>query len=386
MIDLVGELRRIMNLSAAETYDPATDSLEAIRDFLALTTPLAYGGTVTAVPGANQFTIPTLAGLGAGKFVDAVAPWWALVFRDAGGAGAAPQGEMQAITAYVTATGAFTTAAFTAAVAVDDEILLLNPLLAAIGRRIDAATLDDMSALATASLIAEVKRVLLRMSPDAFTATIQGAARAELDTMLAQLATYISALGAAYSAAVNPGAIAKTNIEQTLEDLGDVLAGAGITIYPAGAAAADGISIAEVMRYIQETVLSPTVMGRSQIKATTIDLNQAAGTYDLFTATTQDVVIEKLVIRMSGGAVGGAVTSISIQTDDATPQVIIPAAVGAVAKLTNEAQPAWIGERPLDAGTSAKIQLTIAGGAAGVARVCDVAATYRAIVSGGILL
>ncbi|MDP3063126.1 MAG: hypothetical protein Q8O40_07950, partial [Chloroflexota bacterium] len=29
---------------------------------------LAYYGVVTAVPGADQFTIPTLAGLGAGKF------------------------------------------------------------------------------------------------------------------------------------------------------------------------------------------------------------------------------------------------------------------------------------------------------------------------------
>ncbi|KKM60867.1 hypothetical protein LCGC14_1537560, partial [marine sediment metagenome] len=29
-IDLIGQIRRMMNQSAAETFDPATDSLEAI--------------------------------------------------------------------------------------------------------------------------------------------------------------------------------------------------------------------------------------------------------------------------------------------------------------------------------------------------------------------
>lgn len=36
MIDLIGELRRIANMNAAETFDQATDSLEALRDWLAL--------------------------------------------------------------------------------------------------------------------------------------------------------------------------------------------------------------------------------------------------------------------------------------------------------------------------------------------------------------
>jgi hypothetical protein len=131
--------------------------------------------------------------------------------------------------------------------------------------------------------------------------------------------------------------------------------------------------------------LAPTTVGKLQIKATTIDLNQAAATYDLFTATAQDVVVEKLIIRMSGGAVAGAVTSISIQTDDATPQVFISAVQGVVANLTDEAQLAWTGAILMDAGTGAKIRLTIAGGAAGVAKVCDVIAQCRAVVAGGYL-
>lgn len=35
MIDIIGELRRIMNMSAAETFDQATDSLEAISNAIA---------------------------------------------------------------------------------------------------------------------------------------------------------------------------------------------------------------------------------------------------------------------------------------------------------------------------------------------------------------
>lgn len=131
---------------------------------------------------------------------------------------------------------------------------------------------------------------------------------------------------------------------------------------------------------------APTAVGKSQIKATTIDLGQIAGTYDLFTGTTQDVVVEKLVIRMSGGTlVGSNLTSILIQTDDATPIVLIDAVAGAVANLTNEAQLTWTGAILLDAGTTAKIQCVIAGGAATAAKVCDVIAECRAVVAGGYL-
>jgi len=128
------------------------------------------------------------------------------------------------------------------------------------------------------------------------------------------------------------------------------------------------------------------VVGRLQLTPTTIDLNQAAITYDLFAGTIQDVLVERLVIRMTGGAIGGAVTSISIQTDDATPQVFITAIEGAVANLTNEAQLSWVSlGAAILLKVGKKIQLTINGGAAGVARVCDVVAGCRAVVSGGYL-
>ena len=149
IIDLIGVLRDIQNKDVSETFDKATDSLEAIRDFLAasftLYQGLYYYGLVTAVPGANQFTIPTLAGFSAGKFIAGAFAYEAFVFRDAGGAGAAPQGEMQPITAYVDGTGTFTTVAFTAAVAVDDEILILHPRLAEILRLQEVPTADAVT-------------------------------------------------------------------------------------------------------------------------------------------------------------------------------------------------------------------------------------------------
>jgi len=131
--------------------------------------------------------------------------------------------------------------------------------------------------------------------------------------------------------------------------------------------------------------VSATATGKIQVAATTIDLQQAAGSYDLFTGTTQDVVVEKLVIRLPNVDVSddANITSISIQTDDATPQVFISATDGAKANLTPEAQLGYTGVVLIKVGK--KIRLTIAGGAADAQTVCDVVAEYRAVVSGGYL-
>jgi hypothetical protein len=124
-------------------------------------------------------------------------------------------------------------------------------------------------------------------------------------------------------------------------------------------------------------------VGNKQIKDTTIDLNQAAATYNIFTGSAQNVLVESLVIKMPDIIAGGALTSISIQTDDSTPQVFISSALGAVANLTAEAQ--LSSTAPIVIIPGQKIQLTIAGGAHGVAYVCDVIVNYRAISDGGYL-
>lgn len=88
-----------------------------------------FRGKVTAADPGVSFTIGGLAGQGAGAFIDANTPWYAYVFRDAGGAGAAPQGEVRKVTAYTSATGLFTTDAFTADVAVDDDVMIVSAAL-----------------------------------------------------------------------------------------------------------------------------------------------------------------------------------------------------------------------------------------------------------------
>jgi len=128
-----------------------------------------------------------------------------------------------------------------------------------------------------------------------------------------------------------------------------------------------------------------TNAGKLQISTTTIDLNQVAATYLLFTGTTQSVLIEKLIFRMPNVDIsGGALTSISIQTDDVTPAVIInDASEGILANLTEEATLSWTGALLIPIGTL--IQLTIAGGTAGTACACDIVAESRAVVDGGYL-
>ncbi len=132
-----------------------------------------------------------------------------------------------------------------------------------------------------------------------------------------------------------------------------------------------------------EALINALVVGKSQMAATTIDLNQAAATYDQFTGTTQAVILESLNFKCPTGAAGGALTSISIQTDDATAGVIISAAAGAVGNLTSEADLSWTGSLYITVAT--KIRLTIAGGAHGAGYVCNVTAKCRAVVSGGYL-
>ena len=105
-----------------------------------------------------------------------------------------------------------------------------DSLLTSAGQRDATATLDDLSDVTTTDIQAKLRRILLRMSSDAFTATIQGVARTELDTMLAQLATYFSAVGAAMSLQVN-GNAARTNLEQAIEDFTAVFGADGVNVF-----------------------------------------------------------------------------------------------------------------------------------------------------------
>jgi hypothetical protein len=143
-------------------------------------------------------------------------------------------------------------------------------------------------------------------------------------------------------------------------------------------------AVKSIMAYTKQIVTQLlTGVGTVQIANTTEDLN-STGTKDLYTGTGQPVILKALTIKGPTGAAGGSVTSISIQTDDATPGVIISSTLGAVANLTSEFDLGWSGEMRIDVGT--KIQLTIGGGAHGSEYITKIAATYESTVAGGTLV
>ena len=253
-----------------------------------------------------------------GQDNDAFLGWYVSVLQ---ADNAAPEGEMQPISDYVSATGRITHTTFGTQLDVGDWVVLLRPEIAMLGK---VDTTAATGAVSTSKyLMAYVKQIVT-------------------DLILT---------------------LADTNELQT-----DWV---------------DGGRLDNLLDAIPTTVLVATGVGVAQIKAATIDLNQAANTYDLFTGTAQAVILESLIIRLPNVDVSndGTITSISIQTDDVTAGVIINSTDGAIANLTAEAQLGWSGQIYITVGT--KIRLTIAGGAADAATVCNVTAKCRAVVAGG---
>ena len=254
-----------------------------------------------------------------------------------------------------------------------DDSVLTN-----IGQRDDTATLDDLTDVTTTSIQAKLRRLLLRFSSNAFAATIQGASQTDVESMLGSLATYfsaagaamalqvnnntartnleqalldyftvvgcngtnvfsttiqgaarttveatfdalatyLSAAGAAYSATVDPGGSARTNVEQTLEDIGQMLAGSsGITTFPTGVAPGNAVSLAEVIRYISDNVvafgtLSETggTLTSSAAEQNVIIVDAPSGIFepkcvkiDLTNMIAGDTVVIKLYYRIKSG-------------------------------------------------------------------------------------
>jgi len=120
--------------TAFYVLNTAAIAITPILDAITMNQGLVYYGVVTGVPGANQFEIASLAGMGEAKFSTVVPEYQyhAFVLRDASGPGAAPQGESQAVTGYGSVTGTFTANPFSAPVAIGDEILIIHPYLARI--------------------------------------------------------------------------------------------------------------------------------------------------------------------------------------------------------------------------------------------------------------
>ena len=157
-----GTLYRVINISSIEvdvanidtkiganTDAAGTSTLFAyLANAVALSTEqqgLVFRATVTGVTNITNFQASGLAGYGDAFFAG---NYRVFVVRDAGGAGAAPHGEMQPCTAYVSATGNFTHVAFTVSLAVNDEVLLLHERLGEIADTLEYVGYEGATSLA----------------------------------------------------------------------------------------------------------------------------------------------------------------------------------------------------------------------------------------------
>jgi len=116
-----------------------------------------------------------------------------------------------------------------------------------------------------------------------------------------------------------------------------------------------------------------------------ISLNQAANTYDVMTATTQNLFIDAVIISVPDVLSAVATfTGISVQTDDVAPVVLLSGTAGAKANLTGNVYSVYRGPSVTEA--TKKIQLTISGGAAGAGTIADITVMWRPLVAGGYYL
>jgi len=116
-----------------------------------------------------------------------------------------------------------------------------------------------------------------------------------------------------------------------------------------------------------------------------ISLNQAANTYDVMTATAQALFIDAVIVSVPDNLSAVATfTGISVQTDDASPIVLLAAGSALKAALTGNFYSVYRG--PSVTAATKKVQLTIGGATAGSGKIADITVFWRPLVAGGYML
>jgi len=117
-----------------------------------------------------------------------------------------------------------------------------------------------------------------------------------------------------------------------------------------------------------------------------ISLNQAASTYNVMTATTQNCFIDVVIVGVHANlSAVASFTGISVATDDGSPIEILSSTNGAKAKLTGNFYSVYTASSQVSAATKI-IQLTIGGATAGAGAVADITVYWRPVVVGGYYL
>ena len=126
-------------------------------------------------------------------------------------------------------------------------------------------------------------------------------------------------------------------------------------------------------------------MPESTVNYKQISLNQAAATYDVMTATAQNLFIDAVIVSVPDNLSAVATfTGISVQTDDGSPIVLCSNTAAAKANLTGNFYSVYRG--PSVTAATKKVQLTIAGATAGAGKVADITVMWRPLVAGGYML
>lgn len=131
-------------------------------------------------------------------------------------------------------------------------------------------------------------------------------------------------------------------------------------------------------------VNSNGIFAMPQIVEFTLDLAQAAGTYDICTASLGSCILTGCIVYVQ--TAGAIFTSISIQSNDTTPFIILSAGAGIIANLTTGANvlTTWTQTQSFSLRTGKKLQFTLIGvTGTGSLRVSFI---FMPLVSGAILI
>lgn len=244
-------------------------------------------------------------------------------------------------------------------------------------------TTDSLEAIADA--VAAIPTTAMRGTDNAALASVLGAltdaaasgAVTDTDTAMAYIKQLVTAIQ------LIPTTAMRGTDNAFLASVGGALDSAAAT----GAVSDAKVAMAYIKQIVNNVDASLYPAGARCVKPKTIDLHQAAASYDLYTCTTQPCVIEGITIQMPAAidiSDDTAITAISIQTDDTTAQTFIPAATAVKASMTAGAQFSWTGFTRIAVGK--KVQLTIVGGTADAdPTTCLVEVLYHPTVTGGYL-
>lgn len=206
----------------------------------------AWGVAPAGTSSTTAVVIAALAGYGDDYFND---QYYMQVLKNADSAGNAPEPSLRKITDYVSATGTFTCDAFASAIGASDICLILHESIVAIGRddadNIYAST--NVVANADGSILERLEYIQGLVGGVDGTANVLGTNDADNQ--------YDSS-----SVAANADGSALERLEYIQSSMATAaeLSGTGIPSYPAAAAPANNVSIAEVLRDIWDALRNGT--------------------------------------------------------------------------------------------------------------------------------